>query len=152
VLESRVADAGDAMRRRRECLACAYRFTTYERTDQPVLWVAKHEGSAEPFDRAKVMHGLVRACSKRHVPRERLEALTVEIEAQLRARCVKEIDSDEIGELALEGLRGIDHVAYVRFASVYRAFESIEEFHDVLEWCRVAPAGAGEPSPVAAAG
>lgn len=135
MLESRVADNGDAMRRRRECLDCEFRFTTYERTEQPVLWVRKHDGASEVFDRAKLVRGLIRACSKRDVASERLESLVIQIEASLRALHVKEVDSDQIGELALEGLYRIDHVAYVRFASVYRAFDSIEEFHGVLHQC-----------------
>ncbi len=142
VLESRVADNGDAMRRRRECLDCEFRFTTYERTEQPVLWVRKHAGASEVFDRAKLLRGLIRACSKRNVASERLESLVIQIEASLRALHVKEVDSDQIGELALEGLYRIDHVAYVRFASVYRAFDSIEEFHGVLHTCSNGPAAA----------
>ena len=133
VLESRITDAGDAMRRRRECLGCAERFTTYERIEQPVLWVAKHDGRDEPFDRDKVLRGLVRACSKRDVPSERLEALVLDMEAQLRGLPGKAVTSEQIGELALDGLHRIDHVAYVRFASMYRAFESVGEFHDELE-------------------
>jgi transcriptional repressor NrdR len=133
VLESRVAEAGDAMRRRRECLECGARFTTYERVEQAPLWVSKHDGSQEPFDRAKLLGGLVRACNKRDVQTERLEALVIEIEATLRRRQSKAVASDAIGELALEGLFGIDLVAYVRFASVYRAFEDIDEFHAELE-------------------
>jgi transcriptional repressor NrdR len=139
VLESRIAENGEAMRRRRECLDCEFRFTTYERTEQPVLWVRKHRGASEVFDRAKLLGGLVRACNKRNVPSERLESLVIDIEASLRALHVKEVDSDQIGELALEGLYRIDHVAYVRFASVYRAFDSIEEFHEVLERCTNGP-------------
>lgn len=133
VLESRVADAGDAMRRRRECLDCQFRYTTYERTEQPTLWVVKHDERQEPFERAKLLRGLIRACSKREVAIERLEALVIEIEAHLRSLHTKAVSSDQIGELALDGLRQLDHVAYVRFASVYRAFESIDEFHDELE-------------------
>lgn len=133
VLESRIADAGDAMRRRRECLDCAFRFTTYERVELPPLWVAKHDGAQEPFARQKLLQGLVRACNKRDVPEERLEALVIEIETTLRRRHTKAVTSDDIGELALEGLLSIDHVAYVRFASVYRAFDSIDEFHSELE-------------------
>ena len=143
VLESRVADAGDAMRRRRECLSCAFRFTTYERIEQPTLWVAKHgeNQAGEVFEREKLLRGLTRACSKRSVPIERLEALVIEIENRLRGLHVKEVTSDQIGELALEGLWHIDHVAYVRFASVYRAFDSIEEFHSVLERCATGAEG-----------
>jgi transcriptional repressor NrdR len=132
-LESRASDAGDAMRRRRECLDCETRFTTYERIEQPVLWVAKAGGRTEQFDAAKLLRGLVRACSKRAVQSERLEALVLQIEAQLRADHGSTVTSDQIGELALEGLAAIDHVAYVRFASVYRAFDSVHEFHNELE-------------------
>lgn len=136
VLESRVADAGDAMRRRRECLSCSARYTTYERVELPALWVAKHGDSAvEQFDSEKLLRGLVRACSKRAVPSERLEALVIDIESRLRSLHTKTVTSDQIGELALEGLWHVDHVAYVRFASVYRAFDSIEEFHSVIDGC-----------------
>lgn len=135
VLESRVTDAGDAMRRRRECLGCQERYTTYERTELPVLWVAKSDGRHEPFERGKLQGGLKRACNKRDVPAERLEALVIEIESSLRRQHGKTTTSDYIGELALEGLLRIDHVAYVRFASVYRAFDSVNEFHDELERC-----------------
>jgi transcriptional repressor NrdR len=144
VLESRVADAGDAMRRRRECLECAHRMTTYERVEQPALWVAKHDGRQEPFDRAKLLRGLVHACSKRDVQIERLEALVVDIETQLRAMHVKAVDSGQLGELALAGLYEVDRVAYVRFASVYRAFETVDEFHAELE--RIA-SGAAQVGP-----
>lgn len=144
------------MRRRRECLDCTFRFTTYERVELPVLWVAKHDGATEPFDRAKLLRGLVRACSKRNVAHERLESLVIGIEAALRNLHVKEVDSDEIGERALEGLHSIDHVAYVRFASVYRAFDSVEEFHAVLERCdqggQVTGVESGRPAAVGAAG
>ena len=121
------------MRRRRECLECTFRFTTYERVELPTLWVEKHDGTQEAFDRQKLLVGLVRACNKRDVPRERLEALVIEIESALRKAHAKAVCSDQIGQLALEGLLGIDHVAYVRFASVYRAFDSIDEFHGELE-------------------
>lgn len=133
VLESRVTDAGDAMRRRRECLDCRLRYTTYERVELPTLLVAKHTGEHEAFDRAKLMQGLVRACNKRDVPLERLEALVLEIEGALRKRQTRTISSEEIGELALEGLLRLDQVAYVRFASVYRAFDDIDEFHQELD-------------------
>ncbi|MBC7643780.1 MAG: transcriptional repressor NrdR [Thermoleophilia bacterium] len=144
VLESRVADAGDAMRRRRECLSCSFRYTTYERIEQAALWVAKHgDAVGEVFEREKLVRGLTRACSKRNVPIERLEVLVIEIEDRLRALHVKEVTSEQIGELALEGLWHIDHVAYVRFASVYRAFDSIEEFHSVLERCAAGAKSSG---------
>lgn len=132
VLESRVTEEGEVVRRRRECLNCRYRFTTYERVERRPLWVVKRDGSTQPFERSKLLHGLVRACSKRDVPAERLEALVIEIETALRARN-SSAASDEIGELALAGLRQIDDVAYVRFASVYHAFDRVEEFQGELE-------------------
>jgi transcriptional repressor NrdR len=98
--------------------------------------VEKHDGRSEPFDRAKLLRGLARACSKRDVPGERLEALVIEIEARLarsRGRGNDPVESGDIGRLALAGLRELDDVAYVRFASVYRAFENVEEFRDVLD-------------------
>jgi len=121
------------MRRRRECLECSFRYTTYERVELPALLVAKTGGEFEPFERGKLLRGLVRACSKRDVPTERLEALVMGIERTLRGLHQKSVTSDRIGELALEGLHQIDHVAYVRFASVYRAFESVDEFRDELD-------------------
>lgn len=145
VLESRVTDAGDAMRRRRECLECGSRYTTYERAELPTLWVEKHDGSQQPFDRAKILQGLLRACNKRDLPKERLEALVIEIESALRKRHAKTVTSDEIGELALEGLLPLDHVAYVRFASVYRAFDSIEGFHEELERIAATVCPVGRP-------
>jgi transcriptional repressor NrdR len=143
VLESRVPEAGDTIRRRRECLECSFRFTTYERVEQPVVWVVKHDGSRQQFAREKLLRGLVRACSKRDIGTERLEALVIEIESQLRdgggahgqrvSHAGIEVTSDELGERALEGLAQLDHVAYVRFASVYRAFEDVAEFQRELE-------------------
>lgn len=141
VLESRVTEAGDAMRRRRECLQCRYRFTTYERIELPPLWVSKHAGRHEPFDRDKLIRGIARACSKRNVSSERLESLVTDIERRLRAEHTKTVTSDHIGELALACLADVDHVAYVRFASVYRAFDNVDEFH--AELARIAaPASA----------
>ena len=143
VLESRLADAGDAMRRRRQCLECAHRFTTYERIEIPTLWVTKHDGSSEAFDRDKLLRGLVHACRKRNVPTERLEALVIDIEQALRAQRETHISSDTIGALALEALVRVDLVAYVRFASVYRAFDGLDEFH--AELARIAAlAASGE--------
>ncbi len=128
VLESRSAESGDAIRRRRECLACGYRFTTYERLERQPLMVVKDSGREQAFDREKLLYGLVRACSKRNVPTERLEALVIDIEAQVRARNVRKVASREVGNLALQGLLRIDEVASLRFASVYRQFQSIDEF------------------------
>lgn len=133
VLESRIADAGDAMRRRRECLECSERFTTYERIEQPALWVVKHDGRQEQFNATKLLRGLAIACSKRDVPVERLEQLVVDVEAQLRAGGRKEVPSDEVGEHALAGLVRIDETAAIRFASVIERAESLAGFRQVLD-------------------
>lgn len=133
VLESRTSDAGDAMRRRRECLGCTLRFTTYERAELPVLWVTKQNGRQEPFDRTKVLRGLARACSKREVTAETLERLVATIERGLRSGRDHAVASSRVGELALDALAGVDHVAYVRFASVLRAFDGIDEFQAEVE-------------------
>ncbi|MCB0880002.1 MAG: transcriptional repressor NrdR [Thermoleophilia bacterium] len=135
VLESRIADAGDAMRRRRECLDCNERFTTYERIEQPPLLVTKHDGRREPFSRAKLLRGLDIACSKRDIPAERLEVLVADVETSLRADCGRrgEVTSDRVGELALEGLVRIDEAAAIRFASVIERAESLAGFRQVLD-------------------
>jgi transcriptional repressor NrdR len=133
VLESRIADAGDAMRRRRECLDCSERFTTYERIEQPTLLVTKHDGRSEPFSSGKLLRGLAIACSKRDIPAERLEVLVADIESQLRATSRKEVTSDQVGELALAGLVRIDEAAAIRFASVIERAESLAGFRQVLD-------------------
>lgn len=133
VLESRVADAGGALRRRRECLDCAGRFTTYERVELPVLWVTKQDGRQEQFDPAKLLRGLGIACSKREIAAEQLEQLVAQVEQQLRDCGRKEVTSDEVGELALAGLVRIDEAAAIRFASVIERAESLAGFRDVLD-------------------
>lgn len=132
VVESRVADAKDAIRRRRECQECGRRFTTYERGEEMPLVVVKSSGERQPFDRAKLLEGLQRACHKRQVPTAALDLAVRDIEAELRNRLRPEVRSSQIGELALRRLKEIDQVAYVRFASVYRAFADVEEFEDEL--------------------
>lgn len=132
VVESRVADTKDAIRRRRECLRCERRFTTYERGEEMPLVVVKSSGERQPFDRAKLLEGLQRACHKRQVPTAALEVTVRDIEAELRNRLRHEVRSSHIGELALRRLKEIDPVAYVRFASVYRAFADVDEFEDEL--------------------
>lgn len=132
VVESRVADVKDAIRRRRECQSCGRRFTTYERCEEMPLVVVKSSGERQPFDRAKLLEGLQRACHKRQVPTSALGFAVRDIEADLRNRLRHEVRSHQIGELALRRLKEIDAVAYVRFASVYRAFEDVEEFEDEL--------------------
>jgi transcriptional repressor NrdR len=131
VVDSRLNDPGDAVRRRRRCVACERRFTSYERYDEGPLYVRKRSGSRQPFDRAKLLAGLERAAIKRPVEREQLEALVDRIVAELRSEGGTP-DAERLGELALRGLKELDRVAYVRFASVYRKFEDVEEFEAEL--------------------
>lgn len=132
VLESRAAEAGRSIRRRRECLACKRRFTTYERIEYISIVVLKRNGDRESFDRTKVLRGMVRACEKTGISAQKLEALVDDIEAELQQKTQREIESWEIGELVLKHLRQINEVAYVRFASVYRQFQGIQDFADTL--------------------
>jgi transcriptional repressor NrdR len=124
VLESRVSDAGEAIRRRRECLDCHTRFTTFERVEQSALWVVKRDGSRQPFDRCKLLRGLERACVKRPVALELVERIVAAVEAGFRSDGLSEVPSEAIGEAALLHLRELYGVAYIRFASVYRSFET----------------------------
>ena len=132
VVDSRVAGKG-AIRRRRECLLCVQRFTTFERIEESALFVVKKDGSRQPFDRAKLMAGLVRACTKRPVSLEELERVATTIEASLRNGVRDEVASQAIGDEALAVLHDLDKVAYVRFASVYRHFRDIGEFMSELK-------------------
>ena len=128
VIDSRPAEEGASIRRRRECLACRKRFTTYETMECLPLVVVKKDGSRQSFDRNKVMAGLIRACEKRPVPYSTLENMVSEIEQVLQNKMEREISSAEIGELVMERLKQIDDVSYVRFASVYRQFKDINTF------------------------
>jgi len=132
VVESRVPDTKDAIRRRRECIACGRRFTTYERIEEMPLVLVKRSGEREPFDRQKLLDGLLRACHKRSVSTGLLEAAVRDIETDIRNRLRQEVRSSHVGELALRRLKEIDAVAYVRFASVYRQFADVEEFEEEL--------------------
>lgn len=131
-MDSRPAESGDSTRRRRECIDCGFRFTTYERREELPLVVIKRDGSKEPFDREKLMRGLVHATVKRDVPIEALNVLIGDIESELRDHGATEVASRELGEMVLHRLLDIDKVAYVRFASVYRDFQDIEEFSSEL--------------------
>jgi transcriptional repressor NrdR len=133
VLESRVSDAGEAIRRRRECLDCHARFTTFERLEQSALWVVKRDGTRQPFERSKLLRGLERACVKRPVALESIEGVVAAVEAGFRSDGLSEVPSEAIGEAALLHLRELDGVAYIRFASVYRSFETPDEFQNELE-------------------
>lgn len=133
VLHSRAVRDGEAVRRRRECLACARRFTTFEQIEEVRVMVVKRDGRREPFDRSKVMRGMTVACEKRPVPTDTLEAITDHIERDIIDMGIMEIESAKIGEMVAEELRKVDQVAYVRFASVYRQFEDVGQFKTIVE-------------------
>lgn len=133
VLDSRAVREGEGIRRRRECLACARRFTTYEEIEEMRLTVVKRDESREPFDRSKILKGMLTACEKRPVSVAQLENAVDEIERALYNRGEKEVRSVEIGEMVIERLRELDQVAYVRFASVYRKFEDVTQFKELVD-------------------
>lgn len=133
VIDSRPTAEDSTIRRRRECPACLRRFTTYERLEEQPLVVIKKDGSRQVFSRSKILAGLLKACEKRPVSLDVLEAAVLDIEAKLLNEMPSEIPSARIGELVMERLRGIDEVAYVRFASVYRQFTDINNFLGELE-------------------
>ena len=128
VVDSRPADESSSIRRRRECLSCEKRFTTYETVESLPMVVIKKDGSRQSFDRSKILGGLIKACEKRPVPLETLEKAVTDIEQKLLGSMEREIPSERVGELVMEQLRAIDQVAYVRFASVYRQFQDIDSF------------------------
>ena len=128
VIDSRPADEGASIRRRRECLSCGKRFTTYETVESLPLVVVKKDGSRQSFERGKVLSGMIRACEKRPVPLAELEKIASEIEQDLQNSMEREISTAEIGEKVMDRLRNVDQVAYVRFASVYRQFKDIDTF------------------------
>jgi transcriptional repressor NrdR len=133
VIDSRLSKDGDVIRRRRECLKCENRFTSYERIEEVLPLVIKKDGRREPFDRKKILHGLEKACEKRPIGVETREALVVKIEKKLQELGEKEIPSSWIGGEIMDGLKGMDEVAYVRFASVYRQFKDIKEFMEEIK-------------------
>ncbi len=133
VVDSRESKEGDAIRRRRECLACARRFTSYERIDEIAYMVIKKDGTRERFERGKLIAGLLKACEKRPVSVAAIDAVADKIEATLQERPEKEMGTDEVGRLVMDELRRLDKVAYVRFASVYRHFRDIGEFMTELK-------------------
>lgn len=133
VVDSRDVRGGSEVRRRRECAACERRFTTYERVDELPTTVVKRDGRRESFDREKLLNGLLRACEKRPVPRRDLVEIVDAVESELAGREVREMSSEEIGNTVIDELRRLDQVAYVRFASVYRRFEDVNQFMDELK-------------------
>ena len=128
VIDSRPADENASIRRRRECLSCARRFTTYETVESLPIVVIKKDGSRQSFDRQKVLRGMIRACEKRPVTLAELERIADEIEQELQNSMEREIRTEAIGEKVMDRLRKVDQVAYVRFASVYRQFKDIDTF------------------------
>ena len=128
VIDSRPAEDGTTIRRRRECLDCQKRFTTYEIIERMPLVVIKRDGSRESFDKVKIINGVIRACEKRPVTMTQIETLAEEIELELRGRLESEVKSEVIGEMVMARLKDLDEVAYVRFASVYRSFKDINTF------------------------
>lgn len=132
VVDSRESRDGVTIRRRRECLSCGRRFTSYEQIEDIPYMVIKHDGTREEFSRKKLLNGLLKACEKRPVPLRKLEAIVDEAESMLHDREEREISTQQIGAFVMESLRELDQVAYVRFASVYRRFEDIDAFMDVL--------------------
>jgi transcriptional repressor NrdR len=143
VVDSRLSQGGEVTRRRRECEGCGRRYTTYERIEQVVPWVVKKDQRREPFDRAKVLAGLRLACVKRPVPAEELDRLVTQLERELVESGEQEVASTLIGEKLMGALRGLDRIAYVRFASVYRDFKDVQEF--VAELSGLASEVPGEP-------
>lgn len=132
VIDSRSSQDGFAIRRRRECLGCRQRYTTYERLEQTAVKIIKKDGVREPFDHAKLKQGLEKACWKRPVSDDQLEGIIASVENELEARFEPEVESWFVGELVMQYLREIDEVAYVRFASVYRQFKDVQDFVDEL--------------------
>lgn len=132
VLESRSAESGRSIRRRRECLECERRFTTYERIEYVPITVIKQRGDRESFNRSKLLRGIVTACEKTGVTAQTIERIVDDIEAGLQQKAIREVTSQQIGELVLSHLRAVSEVAYVRFASVYRQFQGIRDFAEAL--------------------
>src|SRR5699024_5176841 len=133
VLDSRPIENGEAIRRRRECEQCGFRFTTFERSEEMPLIIVKKDGTRQEFERDKLIRGLMRACEKRPVTIKTIEQVALEVEQEIRNTEEPEISSDEIGEMVLERLLEIDEVAYVRFASVYRQYKNVNVFLDELK-------------------
>ncbi|UCC99641.1 MAG: transcriptional repressor NrdR [Phycisphaerales bacterium] len=133
VVDSRPSQDGRAIRRRRECLQCHERYTTYEYIEQGTLTVIKSDGRREPYDRYKLLYGIKLACNKRPVTTKEIEAMVDDLENQIKSRFKTEINSSEIGELVMGKLRGTDEIAYVRFASVYRKFKDKAEFLEEMK-------------------
>ena len=133
VIDTRETENLETTRRRRECLKCGKRFTTYERVEEAEIIVVKKDGKRERFERQKLLNGILKACEKRHVSLDKIEKLVDDVESDLRKRDSVEVESKVIGELAMKKLKTLDKVAYIRFASVYREFEDLDRFEEELE-------------------
>jgi len=133
VVDSRVNEQGTSTRRRRECIECGKRFTTYEYIEHVPLMVIKHDGRRQAFDRKKIISGLMKACEKRPISIDQIEDVTVEIERYIQKRYDREVNAKDIGELVMDKLAKLDEVAYVRFASVYRQFHDVNQFMSELK-------------------
>lgn len=136
VIDSRMTKEADVIRRRRECEKCLRRFTTYERVEEIMPLIVKKDGSREPYDRQKLVTGLKKACEKRPISAEAIEQVANRIETEIQEKGQKEIDSSVVGEAVMNALRDLDGVAYVRFASVYRSFQDVEDFRDAIREVR----------------
>ena len=133
VIDTRETENLETTRRRRECLKCNKRFTTYERVEEPEIVVVKKDGRRERYARQKLLNGILKACEKRPISLDKIEKIVDEVESDLRKRDSVEVDSKAIGEIAMKRLKTLDKVAYIRFASVYREFEDLERFEEELE-------------------
>jgi len=133
VVDSRATQQGSAIRRRRECLKCGKRFTTYEYIEEVSLMAIKKDGRREPFDRKKILSGVMKACEKRPISIEKMEEIVIQIERAIQKKSDREVSSTRIGELVMEKLKVLDDVAYVRFASVYRQFKDVGQFMEELK-------------------
>ncbi len=134
VVDSRSIQDSRAIRRRRECLKCGKRFTTYEYIEEPSTMVIKRDGRRQPFDRQKILQGIIKACEKRPISMDKMEEVLIQVERQIQKRPEREISTSRIGEMVMERLKTLDDVAYVRFASVYRQFKDVEQFMSELKF------------------
>jgi len=133
VVDSRATQEGSAIRRRRECLKCAKRFTTYEYIEEVSLMVIKKDGRRQPFERKKILTGVMKACEKRPISIEKMEEIVTQVEHSIQKKSEREVSSSRVGELVIDKLKALDDVAYVRFASVYRQFKDVSQFMEELK-------------------
>ena len=133
VIDTRETENLETTRRRRECLKCNKRFTTYERVEEAEIIVVKKDGKRERFERKKLLNGILKACEKRNIPLEKIEKVADDVESDLRKRDSVEVESKVIGEIAMRKLKSLDKIAYIRFASVYQEFEDLQRFEEELE-------------------